>query len=189
VSALAGTISAPLAGGAGGIDLARWLRSALSLLIAIGILAVTLPVAFDSGARGAGVDPVRVFSSAPLVAVEAGGGAQLSVDGMVPGESRSATVRVANTGTDLATFSLASQIVDRVGPGGARLSDALALRLESAAGEVLYSGPVGHMPRLALGAIAAGAEHVYRFAVTLPASVGNEVEGSSLSVGFAWNAA
>ncbi len=85
-------------------------------------------------------------------------------------------------------FSLGSRLVDRVGAGGARLSDALTLRIESA-GTVLYSGPIGDMPRLRLGGIAAGAEHAYRFVVTLPSSVGNEVAGASLSAGFAWNAA
>ena len=46
------------------------------------------------------------------------------------------------------------------------------------------------MPRTSrLGNIAAGSQRAYRFVVTLPSSVGNEVEGSSLSASFAWNAA
>jgi hypothetical protein len=189
VSALAGTISAPFVVRGDGIGAGRWLRSILSLLVAIGILAVALPVAFGAGASGTGVDPVQVFSSSPLVSVDAGGGAQLSTEGMVPGQSRSATIRVANTGTAPATFSLTSRIVDRVGGGGMPLSSALFLRIESAAGRALYSGPIGELPRLGLGSIAAGSERAYRFAVALPGSVGNEIEGSSLSAGFAWNAA
>jgi hypothetical protein len=189
VSALAGTISAPFAVRGGGIGAVRWLRSALSLAVAIGILALALPLAFGSGARGAGVDPVQVFSSGPLVSAEASGASQLSIAGMVPGESRSATVRVANAGTASAMFNFAAHVADQVGSGGARLSDAMVLRIESTAGDPLYSGLIGQMPRLGLGAIAAGAERAYRFTVTLPSSVGNEVEGSSLSAGFAWNAA
>ncbi len=190
VSALAGTISAPFAARAGGIDAARWLRSALSLLVAIGILAVALPVAFGSGARGAAVNPVQVFSSGPLVTAETGGGAQLSVAGMVPGQSRSATIRVSNDDGAMAAFSVAAHLTDRVGPGGAALSSALALRVESAgSGSPIYSGPIGRMPSLALGSIAAGATKAYRFTVTLPGSVGNGVAGAALSARFVWASA
>jgi hypothetical protein len=188
VSALAGTISAPFGAAGGGVPLSRWLRSALSLLVAVGVLAVALPVAFSSGAPGAGADSLRVLSSAPLVSVEAGGSAQLSVAGIVPGESRSADLRVTNGG-GAAALSLVPHLVDRVGAGGARLSDALALRIESATGRLLYDGPVGRMPRLGLGEIAAGAERAYRFTVTLPGGVGNAVEGSSLRAAFAWTVA
>ncbi|HEX3324147.1 MAG TPA: hypothetical protein VHR65_03255 [Solirubrobacterales bacterium] len=190
VSALAGTISAPFAARTGGIDAARWLRSALSLLVAIGILAVALPVAFGSGARGAGVDPVQVFSSGSLVAAQTSGGAQLSVEGLIPGQSRSATIRVANSGAAPAAFSVAARVADTAGAGGAPLSGALALRVEPAgAGSQLYSGPIGGMPRLALGSIAAGATRVYRFTVTLPRNAGNAIEGSALGADFVWASA
>lgn len=190
VSALAGTISAPFAAGPGGIGIARWLRTALSLLLAVGVLAVALPVAFGSGASGAGVDPVQVFSSGPLLSAETGGIARLSSGGFAPGQSRSATIRVSNGGSAPAGFSVSSQVVDRVAPGRAPLSEALILRIASAAtGAVLYDGPVGQMAHLGLGTIAAGAQRAYRFTVTLPGSVGNEAQGSSLRAGFSWNAA
>ena len=190
MSALAGTISAPFAAGTSGIGVARWLRSTLSLLVAVGILAVALPVAFGSGARGAGVDPVQVFSSGPLVAAQTSGGAQLSIAGMVPGQSRTATIRVSNAGSEVASFSLAAQIADQVGPGGAPLSTAMTLRIQAAGvdGPALYQGSLAGLSRLALGQIAAGAERAFHFTVALPAGVGNEVAGASLSAGFAWNA-
>lgn len=189
VSALAGTISAPFAVRAEGTSVARWLRSVFSLLLAVGVLAIALPAAFGSGAKGAGVNPVRVFSSGSLVALNASGGAQLSIGGLVPGQSRSATVQVSNPGSASTSFSLTPQLADHVGPGGAPLSGALVLRIASrVSGAVVYDGPIGAMPRLGLGAVAAGAQRAYRFTVTLPESVGNEVAGSSLSAGFAWNA-
>jgi hypothetical protein len=40
---------------------AWWLRSSLSLALAVAILAVALPVAFGGGAWGGGVDPTRFF--------------------------------------------------------------------------------------------------------------------------------
>lgn len=190
VSELAGTISAPFATGTGGIGVARWLRSALSLLVAVGILAVALPVAFGSGAR-AGTDPVQVFSSGSLVDVQTSGGAQLSIAGIVPGQSRTATIRVSNAGSEAAFFSLAAQLADRVGPGGAPLSTAMTLRIESVAadGPAFYQGSLAGLSRLGLGQIPAGAARAFRFTVALPAGVGNEVAGASLSAGFSWNAA
>jgi hypothetical protein len=189
VSALAGTISAPFAVRADGFGAARWLRSTLSLLLAVGILAVALPVAFGGGAR-AGVNPVQVFSSGSLVTVQASGGARLSIDGIVPGQSRMAMVRVSNLGSGPSTFSLTSRVADRVGPGGGALSTAMILRIAPAAGgPALYHGSLGGMTRIALGRIPAGGERAYRFTVALPSSAGNEVEGSSLSAGFIWNAA
>jgi hypothetical protein len=189
VSALAGTISAPLAARAGGIDAARWLRSLLSLALAAGILAVALPVAFGGGARGAGVDPVRVFSSSPVLAPDASGAAELSASGLVPGQSRSATIRVSNPGS-AASFSLSSHFADRTGPGGGALSGALLLRIEAArSGRTLFSGPLASMPRLALGRIGAGAERAYRFTVTLSRGAGNAIEGSSIDASFAWASA
>lgn len=191
VSALAGTISAPFAVGTGGIGAARLLRSAFSVLLAFGILAVALPVAFGSGARGAGVDPVQVFSSGPLVAAQTSGGAQLSIGGIVPGQSRTATIRVSNAGSEAAAFSVTTRIADRVGSGGAPLSGAMTLRIltAGAGGPALYQGSLAGMPRLELGRIPAGGARTYRFTVALPRSVGNQVEGSSLSAGFAWDAA
>ncbi|HSR95136.1 MAG TPA: hypothetical protein VLK56_09760 [Solirubrobacterales bacterium] len=168
-----------------------WLRSTLSLLLAVGILAVALPAAFGSGAEGAGVNPVQVFSSGPLIAAESSGGGQLSIAGLVPGQSRSATIRVSNTGSAAAVFSVAAHLVDRVGSGGGRLSSAMTLRVQSAGSgrAPLYVGTLARMPRLTLGRIPAGTERALRFTVALPSKVGNEVAGSSLSAGFAWNAA
>ncbi len=170
---------------------AWWLRSTLSVLLAFGILAVALPVAFGGGARGAGVEPIQVFSSGPLVAAASRGGAQLSASGMIPGQSRSATIHVANDGSAPAHFSLSPHITDRVAPGGTPLSGALVLRVEPAGSEVapIYTGPLSAMPSLRLGSIPAGAQRAYRFTATLPAGVGNGVEGSSLNAAFTWNAA
>jgi len=164
----------------------QWLRSALSLLLAVAILAVALPVAFGSGAQGAGVDPVEVYASSSLLSPAAAGTAQLSVSGLVPGQSRSALVRVGNPGS-AAVLSLSSQVADQ--SAGAALSSVLLLKVEAAgSGETLFNGSLARMHRLGLGRFAAGAQHSYRFTVTLPGSVGNEVAGSSMSAAFAWTA-
>jgi hypothetical protein len=189
VSALAGTVVAPFAAGRDRLDAMRWLRSGLSLALALGILAIALPAAFGAGAQGTGVDPVRVFSSGPAVSVDASGGARLSVAGLVPGDSRSATIRLSNAGSATTSFALATRLSDRVPAGATALSSVLELRVASPAGAVLYDGTLAGLRRLGLGRIDAGATRALLFTVTLPRSVGNAVEGSSLSAGFSWIAA
>jgi len=71
-----------------------------------------------------------------LISVEANGGGQLSAAGLTPGQSRSATIRVSNAGSAAAAFSLAAHLVDRVGPGGTPLSDAMTLRILPAGGGI-----------------------------------------------------
>ena len=164
----------------------RWLRSGLSLALALGILAIALPAAFGAGAPSADVDPVQVFSSGPAVAVDASGGAQLSVGGLVPGASRSATIRLSNAGSSAASFALAARLADRVGAGGTALSSVLELRIASPGGTVLYDGTLAGLQRLAMGRIDGGATRAFRFTVTLARSAGNAIEGSSLSAGFSW---
>jgi hypothetical protein len=190
VSALAGTIAAPWTEKESAPRAGRWPRAIASFAAAAGILAVALPVAFGNGLHGGpGVNPIRVLSSGDLIAPEVSGGTQLSIAGMVPGQSRSATVRVANGGAGTVALSVAPEVLDRPGNGGGRLSEALSLRIESASGSALYSGPIGHMPRLDLGRVAAGAQRALRFTVTLPRGAGNALEGASLSAGFSWAAA
>lgn len=186
VSALAGTIAAPFAARNDGLDARRWLRSGLSLALALGILAIALPMAFGAGAKGNGADSIRVFSSGPALAVDASGGARLSVGGLVPGASRSATIRLSNAGSGIASFALAASLSDQVRAGGTALSSVLELRIASPDGAALYDGPLSGLQQLALGRIDAGATRAYRFTVTLPRSAGNAVEGSSLSAGFSW---
>jgi hypothetical protein len=136
------------------------------------------------------VDPGQVFASGPLAVADAGGGAQLSVAGMVPGESRSSIIQVSNNGSGVGSFGVSSRLVDRMGPGGAPLSQALILRIEAAgSGASLYSGPIGAMPHLRLGDIAGGAMRAYRFTIALPVAAGNEFAASRLSASFAWTAA
>ena len=82
-------------------------------------------------------------------------------------------------------------MADRVGPGGAPLSSALDLRIASGEWDRLSTTA----PSLACGICELGPDRGWRrhgpidFTVTLPRSVGNEVEGTTLSAGFTWNAA
>jgi hypothetical protein len=188
VSALAGTVAAPFAARRGGFDAMRWLRSGLSLALALAILAIALPLAFNSGARGAGVDPVQVFSSGSAVAVDASGGVHLSAEGLIPGQGRTGTIRVSNAGSGASSILLAAHFADRVAPGGAPLSSVLDLRIASSSGATLYRGTLAGLGRLSLGRIEAGLTRAFDFIVSLPRSVGNEVEGSKLRAGFSWTA-
>ncbi len=128
------------------------------------------------------------LSSSPILAPDTSGGAQLSVSGLVPGQSRTALVRVANPGS-AAAFQLSTSFSDSVGAAGVPLSSVLRIEIATAgAGKALYSGPLAALQRLPLGSFADGAQRAYRFTVSLPAGAGNAVEGSALSAAFAWNA-
>lgn len=190
VSALAGTVAAPWAARSDEWRGATWLRSTLSLLVSVAILAVALPGAFGSvgGAKGSGTDPLRVFSSGPAVALDAAGGARLSVDGLVPGQSRTAVVRLSNAGSEPAALSLSARLSDRVAPGGIALSSVLGLRISTPRGAVLYDGALSGLRYLRLGQVGAGASRAFDFTVTLPRGVGNGVQGSTLGAGFSWTA-
>lgn len=170
--------------------MAFWLRAALSLAVAVGILAVALPAAFGSagGDQGGGVDPLRVFSSGSLAAPQVGGATELSLAGMVPGQSRSATIHVVNPDAGTVALGLSAQLADHRASTGGSLAEALLLRVESSGGKIVYDGPIGRMPALHLGAATAGGRHAYRFTVSLPAGVGNEIEGASLGARFVWSA-
>ena len=167
----------------------RWLRAGLSLAVAVAILAIALPVAFGAGRQGGGVSPLKVFSSGSALTVDASGSAQLSVSNLVPGQSRTAAVRLSNAGSGVSLLTLSTRLADRVAPGGKPLSSLLRLRIASPSGTVLYDGALGGLRRLRVGRIGPGASRAFDFTVTLPRNADNEVEGSMLSAGFAWTAA
>jgi spore coat-associated protein N len=188
VSTLAATISAPLTADHGGLDAGRLLRSLLSLFLAAAILAFALPVAFGKGLP-AGADPAQILSPAAPASIGASGGAGLSASGLVPGQSRATTIRVANTGGSAAAFSLGTRLADRVAPGGAPLSRALVVSVRSArTGAALYRGSLAALSGVRLGTIAAGAARAYRVAVALPEVAGNSVAGSALAARLVWSA-
>jgi hypothetical protein len=183
VSTLAATASAPLTEVSGGLDATRMLRALLSLALAAAVLAIALPAAFGSGLPS-GADPAQLLAPSAPASVETAGTAQLSAAGLVPGESRTSSIRVANGGGSAAAFALGAQVAGR----GDALARALVVGVSGANGAELYRGSLAGLSQVELGTLPAGAARSYRITVTLPAGVGDAVAGSSLAASFVWSA-
>jgi len=120
-----------------------------------------------------------------------------SATGIAPGDSASGTVEIANNGGEPGELVLSQHdATDAVGPGGARLSERLTMRVTDvtvpAHPLTVYAGPLAPMPARPAGQVAAGATRTYEFVATLPESAGsgtqNDVQGASASVAYVWTA-
>jgi hypothetical protein len=121
---------------------------------------------------------------------------------MVPGSSTSGTVTITNSGDVAGTFTLSkTSLTDTPGANGGQLSGVLDLKVEDVtkAGSpvTVYSGKVGAMGAQSLGSFAANEARTYQFTVTFPnggsasspTTGDNAYKGSSMSVGYQWDAA
>lgn len=109
----------------------------------------------------------------------------IDADNMKPGEKRTGTIRVTNTG-ERARLS-----VGVIGIQSApALADALRLKIESdPPGTVFYpEGPLAGATRVVLGAHGPGQESALTFALTLPAGADPSLGGARLDAGFEWEA-
>ncbi|HEY8810256.1 MAG TPA: hypothetical protein VIM28_09565 [Solirubrobacterales bacterium] len=120
---------------------------------------------------------------------------------MLPGTSTNGTVTITNSGDVAGTFTLSkTSLTDTPGANGGQLSGVLDLKVEDvtkASPVAVYSGKVGAMGAQSLGSFAAGEVRTYKFTITFPdggtpasATTGdNAYKGSSMSVGYQWDAA
>ena len=122
--------------------------------------------------------------------LDAGSGAAiLSGREMLPGQSVTGTVTVANVGNAPGRFELsASTLVDMPGPQGGRLGDRLRLTvLDVREGRDVYAGSLAGLSHAALGTFAPQASHEYRLTVTLTTGQGdNAYQSASASITFDW---
>jgi hypothetical protein len=158
-------------------------RSRIAVAVAaLGLFAGTWLVG-DHGAARAAVGQ----STGPLVANDRADGAVLVAQGMGPGESRSGEVTVTNAGDAAGAFALGSEAVSFSGAG---LASMLDLAVEDVtpgrARTVVFVGKLASLSNVALGTMAQGEEHRYRFTVTLPLTAGNVYQAASTAVNFVW---
>jgi len=113
---------------------------------------------------------------------------------MTPGGVASGNVSVV-AGTAPLTLT-ETPAVDVPGVGGGRLSQLLLLRIDDvtdpATPLMVYFGPLGKLPRTALGAAADGAARTYEFRVGFPNRQATDVDAymaATASVGFVWDMA
>jgi spore coat-associated protein N len=164
------------------------------------VVAVALPVTGGHGAEAPSGPAVRASSPGGTLSLSnsRGPGAILSASGLAPGHSTSGEVTITNEGTLAGELSLStSKLTDSPGPGGARLSERLALVVQDLTGSItVYSGTLASLDTRALGTIAAGQARTYRFTATLPnggpppgpLSGDNAYQGASVSADYRWTA-
>jgi len=128
------------------------------------------------------------------------GQAIFQAQGLAPGQSVSGTVQLSNPGTIVGDLGLEQlDVQDQPGAHGGYLSGAVHLDVQDITGGNLipiYAGQLASLHPSALGKLAPGQAHTYRFTASLPdsgapaspTSGDNAYEGSALTVRYAWKA-
>jgi hypothetical protein len=172
-----------------------------ALLVAL--LAVGAVVGSGASFTSKSANPSNTFSAGSLAQSNSKeGAAVLTKTTMLPGETINGTVTITNTGDVPGTFTLSrSSLSETAGPNGGKLSSVLELKVEDVTKEgspvAVYSGKVDTMGVQTLGSFAAGAARTYKFTITFPnggtpaspTTGDNAYKGSSMSVGYQWDAA
>ena len=152
-------------------------------------MSAALGVAFaacfggDHGAARAAVGN----ATGPLIGSPLAGAAILTANGMAPGDVRTGDIDVTNIGDTSGTFALGA-----TGLTPTPLAHELDLEVRDVsagrAPTVVYSGKLASLSSVALGDMAQGEAHRYRFSVSLPADAGDSYQGASSAVTFLWSA-
>lgn len=158
------------------------------------VVAVAVAVALGSAlplqGRGDAARAEVGSATGPLVATDSG--AVLVAEGLRPGDVRTGEVTLLNSGDTGGAFTLAqADRVDSPTPAGP-LSSVLDLTVtDLTAGRIVYAGKLAAMASVALGDLAQGAAHRYRFAVAFPAGApafDNQLQAATTTVSYVWSA-
>ena len=169
----------------------RRLLTALVAALVSALAVVALATADPSAPEATG----EAATGALSLAAAAGDTSILSAERMVPGEERTGTVTIRNTGEAAGTLLLIREALhDPAGPNGGRLGEALRLRVDEVGGASLYTGPLAELAALPVGSLAAGAARSFRLTASWPdggipagpASGDNALQGASVRVDYAW---
>jgi Ca2+-binding RTX toxin-like protein len=166
--------------------------------VALALAVIGCAVATIAG-RSHAAPRVALAASGPIeVSNSLDGQAILTIEDLVPGESRSATVTIGNTGSAPGALRLAgSRPLDSPGPNGGALSPALMLKIADVtrgSDLTIYSGRLSDLETAGLPTLPPDDERTYRFAVTLPDggvpatgwSGDNALQSSSTRVDYRW---
>jgi len=158
--------------------------------IVVVVTALGVAAAAWLGGDGGGARAAIGQATGPLVATAPGDAAVLVAQNLAPGQEQAGEVTVTNAGDAAGGFALGtSGLTD----AGAPLSGVLELAVDDlTAGRGVYSGPLSGLGSVALGTLAQGEAHRYRFTVGFPGgrpdSVDNAYQGASTAVTFVWSA-
>lgn len=169
----------------------RRLLTALAAALVSGLAVVALATADPSAPEATG----EAATGALSLAAAAGDTAILSAARMVPGDERTGTVTIRNTGEAPGTLLLTRDALhDPAGLNGGRLGETLRLRVEEVGGASLYTGPLAELAALPVGSLAAGSARTFRLTASWPdggipagpAAGDNALQGASVRVDYAW---
>ncbi|HEX6697275.1 MAG TPA: hypothetical protein VF080_10785 [Solirubrobacteraceae bacterium] len=155
------------------------------LAVALAALGVAFAACFggDHGAARAAVGN----PTGPLIGSPLAGAAILTANGMAPGDVRTGSIDVTNIGDTSGTFALAT-----TGLTPTALAHELDLEVRDVSvghdPAVVYAGKLDALSSVALGDMAQGEAHRYRFSVSLPADADDRYQGTSSAVTFLWSA-
>jgi hypothetical protein len=155
------------------------------LAIALAALGIAFAACFggDHGAARAAVG----HATGPLIGSPLAGAAILAANGLAPGDVRTGYIDVTNIGDMGGTFALGA-----TGLTSTPLTHELDLEVRDvSAGRtptVVYAGKLASLSSVALGDMAQGERHRYRFSVSLPSGADDSYQGASSAVTFIWSA-
>jgi spore coat-associated protein N len=159
----------------------RTLAGLATALVAVGV-AVGSGATFSS----ATANPANTFSSGTFTHTNSKNGAAiLTGTKMIPGDSKTGTVTITNTGDVSGKFKLAESNDTNGFTAGS-----LDLKIEDVTGtpQQLYLGDLGSVADIDLGTFAKDEARTYKFTVTLDSSAGNVDQGKSATADYNWTA-
>ena len=162
----------------------------LGARIAVALAAFGIAAAAWLGGDGAGARAAIGQATGPLVATAPGDAAVLVARNLAPGQEQAGEVTVTNIGDASGGFALGASGLTDSGPA---LSGVLELAVDDlTAGRGVYSGLLSGLSTVALGTLAQGEAHRYRFTVRFPGGrpdpVDNAYQGAATTVTFVWSA-
>ena len=164
---------------------ARAIAAGALLALVVALVATAAP------ARERPAELGRMAAEGAVTLAAAGSShAIITAGGLRPGQSVGGNVALANVGESRGRLTLLrTRMVDTPGRFGGRLSDALLLRVEEVGGGS-WTGPLAGPDALDLGVMEPGEGRSYRLTLTLPdtgpAGRDNAVQGSSVTIDWAW---
>jgi hypothetical protein len=158
-------------------------RSRIATALAAVALFVAVCVSGDHGAARAAVGQ----ATGPLIGSSLAGGAILEATGLAPGHLRVGEITVTNVGDVNGDFALASSgLIDTA--LGRKLDLVVEDVTPGRAVATVYYGKLSALTTVALGNMAQGDSHRYRFTVSLPPDAGDSYQGTTTAVSFMWSA-
>jgi hypothetical protein len=176
---------------------AAWDANPRKILLSLSALAVASAVIMASGANctSSTANPGNTYTAGDLKQSNSkNGSAVFSANLMKPGETRSGTVDITNTGDIDGVFTLNKSNLSQTAGFASKLNlvvtDCKADGCGNANDASVYSGSLSGMGPEALGTFAPGELHRYQFAVTFPDGgsngADNAYKGATASVQYDW---